>query len=145
MKRPALVGKGCPMFSLFPGPCLSFCVVGSIPAGGALEAWPWTSVLNRLVDSYIRWATRVFSCQFHILFRSRMDLHVWNPIRNKNNHDFCLVHRSHSPASSNNSDAVSCRFKQRGRRRARAAAAPSSVHAPCRRIEPGANYDVNGC
>ena len=26
------------------------CVVGSIPAGGALEVWPWTTVLNRLVD-----------------------------------------------------------------------------------------------
>ena len=26
-------------------------VVGSIPAGGALEVWPWTSVLNKLVGS----------------------------------------------------------------------------------------------
>ncbi len=25
------------------------CVVGSIPAGSALEVWPWTSVLNSLV------------------------------------------------------------------------------------------------
>ncbi len=24
------------------------CVVGSIPAGSALEVWPWTSVLNSL-------------------------------------------------------------------------------------------------
>jgi hypothetical protein len=25
------------------------CVVGSIPAGSALEVWPWTLVLNSLV------------------------------------------------------------------------------------------------
>jgi hypothetical protein len=37
------------------------CVVCWIPAGGAFEVWPWTSVLNSLVGKKIRWASQVLS------------------------------------------------------------------------------------
>jgi hypothetical protein len=52
------------------------CVVGLIPAGSALEVWPWTSVLNRLVGQLISWAIPVSN--LILLLPPREGKNFWN-------------------------------------------------------------------